>query len=153
MSARLQAGKRLNDFVLEKIEEARVIGLAKTPFGMSIAGERLGAWQSLDQRYQLFSRYFGFAEFAPSNFIEITVPPTAGGARPGDEDEQPYFWNGMINEYVAEMAVWWAFDLLTRNESREFMDTHKPSVVFSYLEGRRRNEITVHYENGVWIVE
>ncbi len=74
MNEKLKTGKRLNDFVLEKMEEARIVGLIKTPFGMSTAGERLGAWQSLDQRYQLFSRYFGFAEFAPSNFIEITVP-------------------------------------------------------------------------------
>ncbi len=152
MNEKLKTGKRLNDFVLEKIEEARIVGLIKTPFGMSTAGERLGAWQSLDQRYQLFSRYFGFAEFAPSNFIEITVPPTVGGARPFDEDEQPYFWNGMINEYVAEMAVWWAFNILTAHELWEFMDTHKPSVIFSYFEGRRRNEIAVRYENGVWTV-
>ena len=130
--------KRLNDYVLQKMEEARIIGYAKTPFGMSTSGERLNAWQSIGQWYELLTRYHGFAEFAPANYIDIRVPVTAGGAKPLDEDKQPYFWSGMINEYVAEMAVWWAFDLLTENEAREFMSAHSPSVVFGYLEGRKR---------------
>ena len=152
MNTSRQKARRLNDFVLQKMEEARIIGYAKTPYGMSTAGERLDRWRSLGMHHELLTRYHGFAEFAPTNYIDIRVPVTATGARPNDAEEQPYFWNGMINEYVAEMAVWWAFDLLTPGEAVEFMLAHKPSVQFGYMEGRRRDELSVQFENGLWIV-
>ncbi len=144
--------KKLNDYVLEKEEEARMIGLLRSPFGLSTAGKRMDGWQSLGQRYELFTRYQGYADFAPSNYIEIVVPSTSTGVRPQDEDLQPYYWDGSINEYVAEMAVWWAFDLITEKEALQFLTTHKPVVIFNYMERRRRSETSVQYEDGLWIV-
>ncbi|HSV98401.1 MAG TPA: hypothetical protein VLM75_15890 [Spirochaetota bacterium] len=144
--------KRLNEYVLEKEEEARMIGLLRSPFGLSTTGNRMDGWQSLGQRYELFTRYQGYADFAPSNYIEIVVPATSSGARAHDEDRQPYYWDGSINEYVAEMAVWWAFNIITETEALQFLNSHKPVVLFFYMERRRRKETAVQYENGLWVV-
>lgn len=152
MDGRRANNKRLNDYVREKEEEARMIGLLRSPFGYSTGGNRMDGWQSMGQRYELFTRFQGFADFAPSNYIEIIVPPTSSGARPNDEDKQPYYWDGSINEYVAEMSVWWAFDILTEAEALRFLETHKPVVIFKYMERRRRCETSVQYANGLWLV-
>ena len=152
MNGGISIGKRLNDYVLEKEEEARKIGLLRSPFGLTIKGNRMDGWQSFGQRYELFTRYQGYADFSPSNYIEIFVPATLSGAKPLNEEEQPYYWDGSINEQVAEMAVWWAFDILTEREALEFMKAHQPMVIFCYMERRKRDETSVQYQDGRWIV-
>lgn len=87
-----------------------------------------------------------------SEWIFVTVPTTETGVSPEHADEQPYGWNGNINAYAAEAAVWYAFDLLTEREACDFMEAHRPSVIFEFVERGRPERLEVRYQDGRWIV-
>jgi len=87
-----------------------------------------------------------------SEWIFVTVPTTGSGVSPEHADEQPYGWNGHINDYAAESAVWYAFGLLTETEAQEFMEYHRPEVIFEFVERGHPERLQVRYENGRWIV-
>jgi len=88
-----------------------------------------------------------------SRWVNIFVPETESGIKPMDPGDQPYGWDGKINEYSAEMAVWWAFEIMTPDESRDFMTLHKPRVRFEYVQNFSTHEFTVKFNGEKWVVE
>ncbi len=87
-----------------------------------------------------------------SKWVNIFVPDTESGVKPLSLQEQPYGWDGKINEYSAELAVWWAFEITTESESREFLRMHKPTVRFEYVSDFLNHDLTVKFNGKKWIV-
>lgn len=140
---------RLDDFVAEREKEVMDNPFLRTPFGMSREGNQISAWQMNYNRIGLFSISFGKNLFGKSDMILINVPATSTGIKPLAND-LPFGWEGKINEYVAEMAVWWAFELLSDEEAAGFLQTHKPVVEFSYFDSDGPGEMTVKYNGKFW---
>jgi len=140
---------RLDDFAAEKEKEVKGDPFLRTPFGLSREGTRIGTWQMVFNRIGLFYRSAGKNIFGNDDMTLITVPATENGIHPSAED-QPFGWDGKINEYTAEMAVCWAFDLMSDSETSEFLKINRPVVVFSYLDSDGPGEISVKYNGRFW---
>ncbi len=140
---------RLDDFAAEKEKEVKDNPFIRTPFGLSRDGNQISSWQMNYNRIGLFSISSGKNIFGKSDMILINVPSTYTGIDPLAKD-LPFGWDGKINEYVAEMAVWWAFELLSDEEAVEFLNTHKPVVEFTYFDSNGPGEICVKYNGSFW---
>jgi hypothetical protein len=59
-------------------------------------------------------------------------------------------WKG--HEFVADMAVGWAFEIIRDNELKEFMQKNMPEVNFIYSDSNGPGSITVKYNGRYWII-
>lgn len=142
---------RLNDYVAMKELEAKDNPFLNTPFSMSREGNQVGTWEMVYKRIGLIRTSSGINFFGKDEMILITVPKTESGVKPLAED-QPFGWNGKINEYTAEIAVEWAFELLSDRETAKFLAEHKPTVEFSYFDSEGPGQITVKFNGEFWII-
>lgn len=142
---------RLNDYAAAKELEAMDNPFANTPFGMGTEGSQVGTWEMVYRRIGIIRTSSGINFFGKDDMILITVPKTETGVNPLVTD-QPFGWNGKINEFTAEMAVEWAFELLSANETAKFLAEHKPSVEFSYFDSEGPGGITVKFNGEFWII-
>lgn len=140
---------RLDDFAAEKEREMKNDPFLSTPFGISRDGNWTSTWQMVFNRIGLFNRSAGKNIFGNDDMTLISVPATETGIHPLAED-QPFGWDGKINEYTAEIAVCRAFELLSDSETTEFLKDNKPVVVFSYLDSDGPGEISVKYNGKFW---
>jgi hypothetical protein len=137
----MNAGEDFLDLVRREEEKAAPL---TGVFGMSRHGSYVG------RRFLDFDRIdFRTGE---SRWVNIFVPGTESGLKPLKPDEQPYGWDGKINDYSAEIAVWWAFEITTELEAREFMAAHRPLVHFEYVRDFRTHSLDVKYNGTKWIV-
>jgi len=144
--------QRLDDFVREKLNEPLISPLHGPPFGLETSGELITAKQFSFHSLEFLHKFRGVTDFSAGFAVIITVPRTGTGVIPLHDDDQPCRWTGKINEAAADMAAWWAFDLLTESEAREFMAKHKPEVIFQYMEHRRLVSLTARFEKTGWFV-
>ncbi|MCP4134308.1 MAG: hypothetical protein GY754_25260 [bacterium] len=142
----------LNDYIKKREQETASNLLVISPFGLSTKGSYLSSWTMGLNRAQFYTRSFGVSEFSGSNFISIYVPRTDSGMVPAGENEQPFGWDGKINEYVAEQAVWWAFDLLTDAEALDFLKAHKPEVIFEFIYNSKPERLSTRFNGENWIL-
>ncbi len=135
----------LREYVQQQVD---LYGDRENPFFcFSREGQLAGKWATDVQRLQWF-----FGKMQNSNWIQVYVPATDSGIKPMDPDEQPYGWTGCINDYLAENAVWWAFEILTVQEAWEFMTTHRPKVTFSFVENGLPQTLNVRFDGDTWVV-
>ena len=142
---------RLNDYVAKKEMEVKDNPFLRTPFGMSTEGTQVSTWEMVYKRIGIIRTSFGINFFGKDEMILITVPETQTGVHPLVKD-QPFGWNGKINEYIAEEAVSWAFELLSDSETAQFLKDHKPSVDFSYFDSDGPGEISVKFNGEFWVI-
>ncbi|HPI90236.1 MAG TPA: hypothetical protein PK859_13100 [Spirochaetota bacterium] len=142
----------LSEFVKMKINLPQVNIFYKTPFSLENEGEFVNTWVSQFARISFFTQSRGIGDFSDQSIIDVYVPATECGAVPVRNEEQPYAWKGKINGFAADQAIWYAFDMLTESEAREFMAQHRPTVIFKYLLNNKFHELTVKYHSGCWMV-
>ncbi len=143
--------KRLDDFAAAMDRELKDNPFKHSPFGMSRDGDTISSWEMSYRRLKLYSSSGGCNLFSRNEFIIITVLPTDSGIKPLASEWQ-FGWTGKINEFVAEMSLCWAFELISDSEANEFMKEYKPSVNFSYSDSNGPGEITVKYTGEFWVV-
>ncbi len=114
-------------------------------FGFSKDGKLVEQWTNLDA----LEIMYGYVR--NSKWVTVTVLPAETGIHP--VTQCVYKWKGYINEYIAETAVWWAFELLTEMEAKKFMMQHKPRVKFAFIRLGRPYELIVKFDGNYWIVE
>jgi hypothetical protein len=141
-----------NEFIKMKIRESKNAPFLTSPFGLETSGTYINTWQMNYQKLAFFSRYGALAEFSNSVPVEVYVPEAVNSSGPFQRDGQPYGWNGKINEHIAELAVWWAFEILTQDEAAAFMKKSRPVVIFKYLESGTFRCLTVQFNSDRWIV-
>ena len=135
----------LRQYVQQQVD---LYGDRKNPFFChSREGQITGKWATDVQRLEWF-----FGRMQNSNWIQVYVPATDTGVKPMNPGEQPYGWTGCINDYLAENAVWWAFEILTLDEARDFMISNRPKVTFSYVENGYPHTLNVRFDGFTWIV-
>ena len=132
------------DFIQLIREEMARMPSPECVFGFSREGEYVGSWLADLERIDRATR--------DTRWVRITVGETETGVKPEGAWERSFGWTGKINEYAAETALWWAFDLLTESEAREFMKTHRPVVQFDYAQRSRCHRISVRYDGLKWVV-
>ncbi|MBN1533935.1 MAG: hypothetical protein JXA20_14795 [Spirochaetes bacterium] len=145
-------GMRLNEYVHMREREAGDLQYLHTPFGTEEGGNFINRWQMNFARIEIFTRYRGFHELSPGNIVQIRVPRTDSGIEPLAPEEQPFGWDGKINEDAADLAVWRAFDLLTEGEAAAFFRDHCPTVIFEYPDRGRGRRLTVRHDGSCWTV-
>ncbi|MBN2080079.1 MAG: hypothetical protein JW838_14015 [Spirochaetes bacterium] len=150
MGERVAIHKRLDVYMQERQAEAGPHALEGAPFGPGREGEYIDPWRMGIGRIGYFGRAYTVIAPGGGSVVEITVPVTGTGVAPTIE-AQPFGWSGPINEYAAELAVWWAFDLLTEDEARLFLAEHRPAVFFRYVEGGRARELEVRFDGMKWM--
>ncbi len=143
---------KLNNYVAMKIKEAEKHALSYSPFGFSTAGEIVHSFQTSILNIQQFTLQGRLHPHAEDQVIKIIVPRTITGISPEKETGQTFGWKGSINEYAAETAVWWAFDILTEDEGDRFLENERPSVIFQFIEMASFQELTVNYNGKYWDV-
>jgi len=143
--------RRLDDVVAEMSEAARGDPFARTPFGPGKEGTVTSGWAVSLRRAAMLMAGPGRYLFSKDDMILITVPATGSGVQP-DAADMPFGWDGKINEYTAECAVWWAFGIASDAEAAAFMREHRPAVIFSYVDGRGPGEIAVRFNGEFWEV-
>ncbi|NMB64680.1 MAG: hypothetical protein GYA16_07405 [Spirochaetes bacterium] len=134
--------KFLRDFVNSMIEEW---GEDNPFYGLKNNGQLVEQWTNLDG-LEIFYSYV-----RNSKWVTVTVLPTETGIHP--VSNSVYKWKGYINEYIAETAVWWAFELLTEMEAKKFMIQHKPEVKFTFIRLGHPYELVVKFDGYCWVVE
>jgi hypothetical protein len=144
---------RLNEYVRRREREDRDLNHFGSPFGLDEGGSFINRWQMNFGRIEIFTRYRGLHELAPGNVIQIRVPRTDSGVEPLAPEEQPFGWDGKINEAAADLAVWRAFDLLTEGEARGFYLEHRPSVVFEFQDRGGGRRLTVRHDGSCWTLD
>jgi len=143
--------QRLDDFAAAMENEIKDNPFLRSPFGLGREGECVSTWEMSFRRIGLFRGTGGCNIFGKEEMIIITVHPTSSGIHPLADDGQ-YGWTGKINEYVAEMAVCWAFEIFSDNEIKDFLKTNKPSVSFIYSDSNGPGEITVKFNGEFWLI-
>lgn len=121
-----------------------------SPFGLSRVGNFLNPWQTVAQRAEYYLKLSGRGQTADLNYLQVFVEIEEPGIQAAEE--QPFLWDGKINEYAAELAVWRAYEILTEKEGAEFMKKNRPRVTFVYMENGRDHELIVRYDGGSWII-
>lgn len=142
--------KRLDDFAAEMDREVLNNPLKHSPFSLHRSGECISTWEMTFRKIGLLRYSGGCNIFGDEEIVFITVPATETGIHPLVTG-QPFGWTGKINEYVAEMAVEWAFELISSGESAEFMQVNRPSVIFSYSDSDGMGEVSVKYNGRYWV--
>ncbi len=118
------------------------------------------------QRFALFSVFgeetegcflkwpFGFNRFehfsSDERNVLVYVPITEKGLSPTCPDSQPSVWNGNINISAEESALWHAFEILTEKEADELTNTHRPEVVFEFMQAFKVQHLRVRFIDGDW---
>ena len=143
---------RLDDYVREHELNSRPGLLRDSLFGLSREGSYINSWQMNYQRLRYCANSYMVSDVNADSMIQITVPQTETGIAPCEHEQQPFGWTGKINEYVAELAVWWAFELLSDEEARRFMADNRPVVVFRYYEDGYR-EMETRFNGTMWMIE
>ncbi len=133
--------KLLRDFVHTMIDQW---GEDNPFYGDSNQGQLVEQWTHLDG-LEIFYSYV-----RNSKWVTITVMPTETGIYP--EKQSVYRWKGYINEYIAETAVWWAFELLTEQEAKKFLIQNKPAVKFQFIRLGHPYELIVKYDGYNWVI-
>ena len=105
------------------------------------------------RRIGFYANTYMLREFGGDSFVQITVPATETGVSPSAQEPQPFGWSGKINEHTAEIAVWWAFELLDEGEARDFMRKHRPTVIFRFFGDGRFSELVTRFNGLSWIAE
>jgi len=141
--------KRLDDFAAAMEKETARDPLFRTPFGLSREGNVSSGWNMCLRQASMFSSSGGRNLFSNDDLVLITVPVTETGIEPLATD-MPFGWDGKINENTAELAVWWAFEIISGIEAYEFMQKNHPRVIFSYLDSNGPGEITVKFNGNYW---
>lgn len=141
----------LDDLVRQREEAGTGNPYRYNPFGFSREGRLVNGFF---KHLQFFSSglFPGKGGTDADPLVIIRVEPTETGLLPPDQDNMPYGWEGKINSFIAEMAVWWAFEILTEDEGREFLQKNHPVVHFTYNGGTHIEELTVKYNGISWIV-
>jgi len=132
--------RSLDEYVIERCAEAG----RSSVFGLERDGE-FRKWLIDLERIDLLT--------ASSKWVLVTVPTTETGIKPSFPSEHPYAWSGKINEYAAELSVWWAFELLTEDEAEDFLRKHRPLVIFEYAEFGKAEILTARYDGSGWTVD
>ncbi len=141
--------KRLDDFAAEKEREISDNPFVHSPFGLNREGNFISGWNMSYRMAGLYTRSFGRNLFSKDEMILITVPATETGVKPLARD-MPFGWDGKINENTAELAIWWAFEIISGTEADEFLQNHHPSVIFNYSDSDGMGEITVKFNGRFW---
>ena len=150
VTERIAINKRLDAYSREREAEAGPMPLHGSPFGSDREGEYVDPWRMGIGRIGMFGRAYTVNAPGAERIVEVAVPVTGTGVAPTIES-QPFGWSGRINEYAAELAVWWAFDLLSEEEARRFLDEHRPAVIFRYAEGGRMRELEARFDGQNWM--
>ena len=146
-------GKRLNSYVREREELSKQNPFTGCPFGLETEGRWVNRWELNYRRIGFYVRAHRIGDFDAGSLVQMYVPRTESGVEPLNADEQPFGWDGKINENTADCAVWWAFELLTENEAGEFKRIHKPAVIFHYIDKGSPAELAVRFNGIEWIAE
>jgi hypothetical protein len=144
--------KRLDDFAAQTEAELKKNSLRRSPFGLSREGDCISAWELSFRMAGLLRLSRGCNIFGSEELVLITVLPTVTGIHPL-ASETRYGWTGKINEFVAEMAVWWAFEITSDREAAAFLKAEKPVVHFGYSDSSGPGEMTVKYNGVFWEIE
>lgn len=142
--------QRLDDFAAAMEGEIKDNPFLRSPFGMSHEGQCISTWEMSFRRIGLFRGTGGCHIFGKDEMIIITVPPVAGISPLADDGQ--FGWTGKINEFVADMAVGWAFEIIRDNELKDFMQKNMPEVNFIYSDSNGPGSITVKYNGRYWII-
>jgi len=142
--------QRLDDFAAAMENEIKDNPFLRSPFGLSRDGQCISTWEMSFRRLGLFRGTGGCNIFGKEEMVIITVLP-ASGIHPLT-DEGQFGWTGKINEFVAEMAVGWAFEIIWDNELKEFMEKNRPEVSFTYSDSSGPGSITVKYNGMHWVI-
>ena len=121
----------LKEYIRYKQSENDRFSFSESLFSEHGKGEFVHQWAAAVQSIEFFTRFRGITDFGGRSTIKITVRTSVPCIK---EDEDPFFWNGPINEYPAEAAVMRAYELLTPGELEEFIRVYKPEVTFSFFE-------------------
>jgi len=144
--------RRLNDFIRDKMNESQYNPYRESVFGLETGGHYLNRWQVGHRMIGLYTMFYGAGTESPGTLIKIFVPDTPSGTVPLTADEQPYGWEGKINEHLAELSVWWAFELMSENEASVFLENENPYVIFEFVDDARLRTMTVQYKESAWYI-
>jgi hypothetical protein len=148
----MEIHRRLDDYVRE-MESQWLHSMRQSPFGLSSEGRYVNSWEMNYRRIGYYAHTFVTRDFGPESCIQVSVPATETGIEPVSLNQQPFGWTGKINEYSAELAIWWAFELLSDGEARQFMKDNKPVVLFRFYESGRYRELVVKFDGDAWMAE
>jgi hypothetical protein len=145
-----EINRRLDDYVREQAASGPASPHG-SPYGLGREGDFVDSWLMNYQRIGFYGNSYVTRDFGGESCVQITVPPTESGVVPLAQERQPFGWTGTINEYVAEMALWWAFELLSDQEARAFMAEHRPAVIFRFFDGGGFRELDVKFDGTIWV--
>ena len=143
---------RLNEFVRIKVSESRNKYNPNSPFGLESYGKIINNWHMVFNRIEFFVSNRGISDFNNGSIVHIYVPGTETGVEPLAEELRSFGWDGKINEFAAELAVWCAFELLTEKEAENFLMNHRPNVIFQFFEDNACRELNVKFNGENWII-
>jgi hypothetical protein len=152
MDTGMEIHKRLDDYVREMESQGRN-SAGGSRFGFSNEGHYVNSWEMNYRRIGYYAKSYVISDFGPESCIQISVPATETGIEPASLNQQPFGWTGKINDHSAELAIWWAFELLSDGEARQFMKDNKPVVLFRFYESGRFRELEVKFNGDIWMVE
>ena len=119
-------------------------GSDNTFYGLDHEGQLIEQWTTDLDGLEIYYSYV-----RNSKWVKVIVLPTETGICP---ERDIYKWKGCINEWIAETAVWWAFELLTENEAKAFMIKNKPVVKFQFIRLGHPHELTAKFDGYYWVV-
>lgn len=143
--------QRLDEFAAAMENEIKDNPFLRSPFGLGRHGECVSTWEMSFRRIGLFRGTGGCNIFGKEEMIIITVHPTSSGIHPLADDGQ-FGWTGKINEFVAEMAAGWAFEIIWEKELIDFLEIHRPEVTFTYSDSNGPGSITAKYNGRHWLI-
>lgn len=149
----VEINKKLDEFVREVSAGGGDDPFWESRFGLSRDGSCINPWQMNYERIGYYANTYMLRDFIGDSCVQITVPPTESGVSPSSRDFQNFGWQGKINEYLAERAVWWAFELLDDAEAKVFLTVHRPAVLFGFYENGRFYELETRFNGTFWIAE
>jgi hypothetical protein len=144
---------RLDDYVRMQEKNSGPGLFGESCFGLSREGSYVDSWHMNYQRIGHFTNTYMVRDFGADSVIQIMVPQTETGTLPSANEPQPFGWTGKINEYATELAVWWAFELLSDEEARRFMAENRPVVLFRYYDDGGYRELETKFNGTVWMLE
>jgi hypothetical protein len=152
MDTGIKIQRRLDDYVREMEYQGRH-PVRQSRFGLGREGQYVNSWEMNYRRIGYYANTYAIRDFGFESCIQITVPATETGIEPTSLNTQPFGWTGKINEYSADLAIWWAFELLSDGEARQFMKDNRPVVLFRFYESGRFRELEVKFNGDAWMAE